>query len=169
MVTHRQHITKNTGKLTMRYLLTFLPPSTGQLRRIDSAQLGQGDSLHPRNLPAALGAKADVTLGWLMGRHDFGAFRPAGNQPIRPDTPGQITVYALDPDKDAAALGDGYYGAWLDGFLLSATPLGTIAAHPAPQAAMSMLQARAAAPLHSTQDACRKTLEKLRESRAERV
>ncbi|MCL4068916.1 hypothetical protein M3484_20355 [Pseudomonas sp. GX19020] len=148
----------------MRYLLAFYSEDTSQWRCLDTARL----PIKPRSaddLPDALRRATDITLRWLVTRHEFGPFVP-----VAPPSPTpQILVYALEAASSAFTNDADYLGAWLEMFMQSHSPVGAIMLHDphhADQRSIDMLRCSANDPLQSADPACRKTMDLIREQGA---
>jgi len=160
------------GMLTMRYLLAYYSGTTSQWRCLDTNRLPQQID-RAEDLPAALENAPMIALSWMLERRAFGSYQPAGFR----ESDAHVMVYELDPTA-ASPLGNGtdYVGLWLEMFMQTRGPVGSIAfiaeKPMAEAAAIGELRQLATAPLQASDAACQQTMDRLRDhapSSVERV
>lgn len=148
----------------MRYLLAFYSETISQWRCLDTARLPV-EAESAEDLPDALRAASGITLRWLMGRYEIGAFAHSA----APSPALKILVYALEADSAIVSDETEYLGAWLEMFMRSHSPVGVIAIRDprdASQSSMAKLKERAGEPLQSADPACQRTMDLIRDKSA---
>lgn len=147
----------------MRYLLAYYSGTTSQWRCLDTNLLPQQID-RAEELPAALESVPMIALSWMLERRGYGSYQVTGSG--ESDT--CVMVYELDPTA-ASPLGNGtdYVGLWLEMFMQTHGPVGSIALLAekpmAEAAAIGELRQLATAPLQASDEACQQTMDRLRD------
>ena len=154
---------EHMGMLTMRYLLAYYSGTTSQWRCLDTNLLPQQID-RAEDLPAALENAPMIALSWMLERRAFGSYQASGAD----KSDARVMVYELEPSA-ASPLGNGndYVGPWLEMFMQTNEPIGTIALaarKPIPEEpAISALRQLASTPLQATDEACQQTMDRMRD------
>lgn len=150
------------GMLTMRYLLAFYSATTSQWRCLDTALLPVPVS-DPEDIPRVLHAFPAITLQWMLERQELGPFEPTSGEPITDD----VLVYRLEAGGSTIGDGTDYLGAWLEMFMQSHQPIGTIRLLATSQRAQfesfDALRGLVAAPLQARDEACQQTMDLMKD------
>lgn len=151
------------GMLTMRYLLAYYSETTSQWRCLDTNLLPQRID-RAEDLPAALENAPMIALSWMLERRAFGGYQAAAAG----ESDARVMVYELDPTA-ASPLGNGtdYVGLWLEMFMQTHGPVGSIALgagkSTAQETAIGALRQLASTPLQATDEACQQTMDRMRD------
>lgn len=151
------------GMLTMRYLLAYYSGTTSQWRCLDTNLLPQQID-RAEDLAAALENVPMIALSWMLERRPFGSYQRAGAG----ESDACVMVYELEPSA-ASPLGNSndYVGPWLEMFMQSNEPIGTIALTAgkptAQEAAIGALRHLASTPLQAADEACQQTMDRMRD------
>lgn len=151
------------GMLTMRYLLAYYSGTTSQWRCLDTDLLPQQIN-RAEDVPALLENAPMIALSWMLERRAFGSYQAAGAG----KSDARVMVYELEPTV-TSPLGNGndYVGPWLEMFMQTNAPIGTIALGAgkpiAEEAAISALRQLASTPLQATDEACQQTMDRMRD------
>ncbi|AJE45665.1 hypothetical protein [Celeribacter indicus] len=150
------------GMLTMRYLLAFYSETTSQWRCLDTALLPVPVP-GPEDIPGVLHAFPAITLQWMLERRELGPFESTGGETITD----AVLVYRLEADGSPIGAGTDYLGAWLEMFMQSHQPMGTIRLLATSQRAQiesfDALRGLVAAPLQARDEACQQTMDLMRD------
>ena len=150
------------GMLTMRYLLAFYSETTSQWRCLDTALLPMPVP-GPEDIPRVLHELPTIGLQWMLERRELGLFEPTSGGAV-PDT---VLVYELEASGSPIGDGTDYLGAWLEMFMQSHQPIGTIRLLATSQGAQiesfGALRDLASAPLQARDEACQQTMDLMRD------
>lgn len=154
---------EHMGMLTMRYLLAYYSGTTSQWRSLDTDLLPQQIN-RAEELPAALENAPMIALSWMLERRPFGSYQAT----VDGKSDECVMVYELEPTA-ASPLGNGtdYVGPWLEMFMQTNEPIGTIALGAgkpiSKEAAIGALRQLASTPLQASDEACQQTIGCMRE------